>query len=81
MSLRAEGVAISWNELQICTRYQEIAASGFALLAMTQQREAGASAFVRQSSGLVGRVMPLPYRGIFQKAVPKTGTACVYPSG
>ena len=36
MSLRArKGVAISWYNLLSLTQYQEIAASGFALLAMT----------------------------------------------
>jgi len=36
MSLRArQGVAISWYNVLNLTQYQEIAASGFALLAMT----------------------------------------------
>ena len=33
---RPKAVAISWNDVQIRPHYQEIATSGFALLAMTE---------------------------------------------
>ena len=56
-------VAISWDILPPPTFPQEIAASGFALRAMTWELSAGPSGLHKWSSHMTGGAMPRPYLG------------------